>query len=113
MGGTSAGVVMDVTKKGLSINGYYCGNTSREVKYANVRDPVFVSWEDLEKARAAVLRPKRKRTAKAITPDRIDEPDKKYLEGLPQVTINGAKYYIDADRRERRAVKNPKQVFKF
>jgi len=110
MGGTSAGVVMDVSKEGILINGYYKSQHSEDVTYANVREPVFISWDEFEKVRRSVLNPGR---AGQLEPDRIDNPDEAYLDTLPIVTINGAKYYIDGDRRERRSTRNPSQVFKF
>ena len=107
MGGKTAGVVMDISKEGIQINGYYESQFNPDVVYANVREPVFISWDEFEKAKASVFNPD------GLQPDKIDTPDEKYLKKLPQVTINGAKYYIDGDRRERRSVKNPSQVFTF
>jgi len=110
MGGTTAGIVMDLSKEGIQISGYYRSQHSEDVVYANIREPVFIPWDEFEKARDIAMNPNR---AKGLEPDKIDEPDEKYLETLPKVTLNGAKYYIDAERKERRPVKNPKQVFKF
>jgi len=110
MGGTSAGVVMDISKEGILINGYYKSPNANNVVYANVREPVFISWDEFEKVKDSVLNPGRR---KELEPDRVDNPDDEYLKTLPKVTINGAMYYIDGDRRERRSVKNPSQVFKF
>ena len=107
MGGTSAGVIMDATKEGILINGYYRSQHNDDVIYANVREPVFISWQEFAKIKATVLNPK------GLEPDRIDSPNEEYLKQLPKVTINGTKYYIDGERRERRSVKNPSQVFTF
>jgi hypothetical protein len=107
MGGTTAGVVMDISKEGIEINGYYRSQYNEDIIYGNIREPVFISWDEFDKAKAMVFNPG------GAVPDMIDEPDEKYLESLPIVTLNGKRYYIDGDRRERRSVKNPSQVFKF
>jgi len=114
LGGTSAGIVVRVTKKGVEFNGYYAG-IGEAAKYANMREFVFMSWDDFDKMREAAFR--RKPVKKKVVirePDLIDsKPDKKYLATLPQVTLNGKKYYIDMDRQERRPVSKPELVFNF
>jgi hypothetical protein len=114
IGSTTAGVVVRVTKKGVEFNGYYAGFNSSS-KYATMRDFASMSWDDFDKMREAAFR--RKPVKKAVVvrdPDTIDEkPDKKYLDSLPKVTLNGIKYYIDMDRQERRPVLNPERVFNF
>ena len=110
MGGSTAGIVMDLSKEGIQISGYYRSQYNDETLYANVREPVFIPWDEFEKARDIAMNPNR---PKGLEPDKIDEPDEKYLESLPKVTLNGVKYYIDAERKERRPVKTPKQVYKF
>lgn len=113
MGGTTAGVVLDISRKGISVNGYYEGFSS-DTKYACVRDPVEISWQEFEKMKKSVFAEKKSMSKKkTIEPSRTDKPDSEYLESLPIVTINGSKYYIDASEKERRPVKSPEQVFKF
>lgn len=114
LGGTSSGVVVRVTKKGIEFNGYYAGFDAPR-KYANLREFVFMSWDDFDKMREDVFRRKPiKKKMIEREPDSIDKkPDKEYLESLIQVTLNGKKYYIDMERKERRPVKNPEQVFNF
>ena len=112
MGGTSAGIVLDISKRGITINGYYEGLKGSEVRYACVREPVEITWKEFEKVKQSVFKgPTSKKDL--LTPDRVDSPTKEYLKTLPVVTINSSKYYIDADRGERRSVRNPEQVFKF
>ncbi len=120
MGSKVAGVVLDVSEEGFSINAYYESLHSGP-KYACLSSPVLISWNELDKIRKSILdKPKRKKVkkgkkkgTKVIEPDRVEEPDEEYLESLPIVTINGAKYYIDAEKKERRSVKNPKEVFNY
>lgn len=112
-GGSTGGIVLDVTRKGLVINGYYL-SANGKVKHANTLKPVKITWEDLEKARAKVNKPKKRRKTRKIEPDRVDDViDETYLKSLPIVTINNDRYYIDAGRKERRSVKNPAKVYKF
>lgn len=113
LGSNNAGIVVKVTKKGIEFNGYYAG-LQEPKKYANMREFVQVSWDDFDKLREAVFRrrPVKKKVVER-EPDYLDKPDKKYLATLPQVTLNGKKYYIDMDRQERRPVDNPDQVFNF
>jgi len=115
MGSTSAGIIMDASKNGLIVNGYYKG-LNNDTEYACVRDPVFISWKEFEKIKESVLKPKttrKRKKSKGVVPDRVDVPDDAYLKTLPLVTINGFKYYIDGDKRERRPFDAPKNVFKF
>jgi hypothetical protein len=114
LGSNNSGIVVRVTKKGIEFNGYYAGLTEAS-KYAIMREFILVSWDDFDKLREAVFRRKPiKKKLVVRDPDFIDDkPDQKYLDALPQVTLNGKKYYIDADRKERRPVDNPAQVFNF
>ncbi len=112
IGGATAGIVVRVTKKGLEINGYYAGLTDR-VKFANIRKFALISWKDLEKIR---IEASEKRKTKQMPKKRkpvIDKPDKEYLEKLPIVTLNGERYYMDMERKERRPVNNPEKVYSF
>jgi len=114
LGSTTAGIVVRVTRKGVEFNGHYAG-FHEGTKYANMREFVFMSWDEFDKMRAAAFR--RKPVKKKVVirdPDFIDEkPDKKYLDSLIKVTLNDKKYYIDMDRQERRPVDHPEQVFNF
>jgi len=121
MGSKSNGVILDITKEGLYFNGYYAG-LQQPTRYANLMEPGFISWEDLDKAKKllekAPEKKKRKRKArkKKEEPEIVeveDEVTEEYLENLPVVTLAGRQYYIDPDRRERRMVANPSKVVKF
>ena len=114
LGSNTAGVVIRVTKRGIEFNGYYAGLTEAS-KFANLREFITMSWDDFDKMRAEAFRSKAPRKKLVIrAPDDIDEtPDQDYLDTLPKVTMNGKKYYIDADAQQRRPVDNPKQVFNF
>lgn len=109
-GGQTAGIVIDITPDGLELNGYYTGFSDNTTKYANMLTPIQLSWDELEKIKTRLTsKPKKK-----VILDRIErEVDEEYLKNLPQVTIGGQKYYIDAVKRERRAVRNPGRVDKF
>lgn len=102
-GTNQSGLIADITIDGMYINGYYL---SKEVTNANVRDPIFVTWDDIEKMKAKV-------TGKKKTVVFEDEPTAEYLESLPVVTLNGLKFYVDGARKERRPVKDPNKVFKY
>ena len=107
MGSGSNGIIFDVTKKGIKVNGYY-KDYNEDIKYANLRKPVFIAWEELDKIKQEVMSPNKD------IPSFIDKsPDDKYLATLPIVHINDRKYYIDSIRRERRLVGRPQNVYKF
>lgn len=109
-GGKSAGIVIDITQDGLEMNGYYTGFDNNTTKYANMLTPVQLSWEELEKIKIRLTtKPKKKVISDSIERD----VDLNYLKTLPQVTIGDQKYYIDASKRERRAVSNPERVTHF
>lgn len=104
------GMIIDVTPTGMEINAYYTGFRDTDQKYAVLREPVIIPWEELEKVRARSKHIK----GKTASLDRVEiEIDKEYLGTLPIVTINSKRYYIDSTRRERRAVENPSEVWKF
>ncbi|KPK10630.1 MAG: hypothetical protein AMJ56_07620 [Anaerolineae bacterium SG8_19] len=114
LGSATSGIVIRITKKGVEFNGYYAG-LQEPKKFANMREFIIVSWDDFDKLRNDVFRkePLEKKNAPR-EPAAIDKkPDAKYLESLPQVTLNGEKYYVDMDRQERRPVSNPEKVFNF
>lgn len=113
LGGSSGGIVLYMTKKGVYINGYYSGLTTSS-KFANMRQPLFISWPDFDKMRAETMRGKpRPKDLPERAPDREDTPSKEYLESLPKVTLNGIDFYIDMELQERRPVNNPSSVFNF
>lgn len=113
-GGRSGGIVLDITRQGLVVNGYYAG-FNKDVRYANTLKPVTISWEDLQKVKERVDLPAKKvRKRAGVKPDKIEETvDEEYLKTLPIVKINKSRYYIDGERRERRAVAAPEKVYKF
>lgn len=110
MGSGSSGIVFDITRKGLEVNGYYEGFNKR-TKYANLTKPVFIPWEELNKTKERVLSSGKVDKFAPVFIDKV--PDKKYLATLPTVHINNKEYYIDSIRRERRLVANPQNVYKF
>lgn len=110
IGSKSNGVYIDITKEGLYLNGYYKGFREDDTRYTNLREPMFISWEDIEKEKNKLT----KTHKNPLVPDREEiVVDSEYLKKLPLVTINGIKYYIDAECRERRTERNPRQVFKW
>ena len=114
VGGITSGIVVKISKKGLEINGYYASLTDR-IKYANMREFSLISWEDLDKMRTETFeRRKKKSVPKRRIPEAvIDKPDKEYLKKLPIVTLNGKKYYMDMEKKERRPVDYPEKVYNF
>lgn len=105
-----SGMLIDVTPDGVEINAYYTGFREVGKKYAVLREPVVLPWEELEKLRA---RSKHDRS-KTASLDRVEtEVDEEYLTTLPIVTINSNKYYIDPIKRERRSVDKPTEVWRF
>lgn len=107
-GSAHNGLVIDVTKRGLTFNAYYEG---KEALYAVLREPVRIAWEELDKVREQINKPKKK-TSK-VKPDFNDKPSQEYLSELPIVTINGMQFYIDGELKQRRPVNNPKNVFEY
>ena len=113
LGTKTSGMVIRFTKKGVEFNGYYAGFNSGK-KCANVRGFLEVSWDDFDTMRENVFKKRPLNIAQDRVPDKVDEtPDQEYLEALPKVTLNGKKYYIDMDRKERRPVDKPHQVYNF
>ena len=110
LGGTTSGILLRVSRKGLEFNGYYAG-LAEPKKFANLRGYSMMTWEDLEKLRKSTYKPKKKKTTRE--PDKIEKVDKKYLAKLPITTLNGKKYYIDAHKHVIRPVKNPEKVYDF
>ena len=104
------GMVIDVTPDGMEINAYYTGFRAEDHKYAVLREPVTIPWEELEKLRAR----SKKTKGKVAQLDRIEsDVDEEYLATLPIVTINSRRFYIDPAKRERRAVEKPTEVWRF
>ena len=112
LGSPTSGIVLRISRKGLEFNGYYAG-VSDPVKFANLRGYSMMTWEDLDKLKKAAFKRKKKKTT-TREPDKIEKKvDKKYLTTLPITTLNGKKYYIDADNHVIRPVKNPERVYDF
>lgn len=112
LGGTTSGVVLDVSKKGITLNGYYQSFDS-ETFFACVREPVEILWEELDKIRIEVNKRKKRTKKKTLEPSKVDKPTKKYLDKLPVVTINQKKYYLDAELRQRRPISDPESVYNY
>jgi hypothetical protein len=123
LGSKVNGIIIDVSRTGLTINGYYEGFETRGAKYSNIRNPIEIGWSELERLRKTVeedSKPKKKRKPKKVLKkeERLsylidDEPDVDYLDTLPVVTMNDVKYYIDANLRQRRSVDDPKKVYEY
>lgn len=105
------GMMIDITPEGMKLNAYYTGFVDADKKYAVLRDPVIIPWEELERLKEQSEKPEDKKKAKL---DRVEtEIDEEYLAGLTKITINKKKYYIDTVRRERRSVEKPTEVWRF
>jgi len=117
LGSKSGGIVIDVSEDGITINGYYQSFTNENTFFNCVRTPAEITWEELEKVRKTAISCKKAKTGKKVRktlePDKIDEPSEEYLDGLPIVTINRKKYYLDTELRHRRPTENPKTVYKY
>jgi len=117
LGSTSAGVIIDVSEKGITINGYYQSFSNEDTFFSCVREPAEMTWEELEKVKRVAKPSKKKKVNKKkkdiLEPDKIDEPSEEYLDSLPIVTINKKKYYLDTELRHRRPTDNPNTVFKY
>ena len=125
LGSKSNGLWLDITKKGITFNGYYKGYSNQKSRYACLLKPVEINWEELEKMKQNViesLKPKKKKKRKpkkqyakekCAAYESDPNPDEKYLETLPKVTLNNDKYYIDSAKRERRPVSDPTKVYKY
>jgi hypothetical protein len=109
-GGSSSGMFIDVTEDGLTLNAYYTGFQG-DFKYSVLRDGVVIPWEELDKIKDRIVKlPKKKLT----TLDRVEKDvDVEYLKTLPIVHINKRRYYIDSEKRERRSVERPSEVWRF
>lgn len=109
-GTNNAGIVIDIDETGMKIGAYYSGFRDSDKKYAILRDPVSIPWEELEKLRAR----SRHIRSKTADLDRVEsDVDEEYLKTLPIVTMNKLRYYIDPKLRERRAVEKPSEVWRF
>jgi hypothetical protein len=111
MGTNRSGIVVKVYKDRMEINGYYESEYQEDKRFANLPEPISMDWEELEKAKQRVVLPPR--VVEAMTPDYEDNPPEEYLATLPKVHINGMLFYIDGDKKERRLVERPNQVFKY
>ena len=109
-GSESNGLMIGITKSNIVINGYY---TVGSKKYKCLTKGVKMSWEEIRKLQNKLTN-KGKRKSKVIKEEFIDgEYTQEYLNTLPIVTINNVKFYIDTQKRERRAVSNPDMVSRF
>jgi hypothetical protein len=108
-----SGVVLDLTKKGIRINAYY--SDTDLIKYAVLTEWASIPWEDVEKARTLIgLSPIKRKIVSSMAEHTIDTAiDDAYLSMLPKVNLNGKMYYLDSNRKERRPVASPEQVFKY
>jgi len=112
VGHSSSGMFIDVTEVGMVLNAYYTGFNG-DLKYAVLRDGVTIPWEELDKIKERIIRPPKKKVAILDHVENENELDIDYLNTLLIVHINGQRYYVDPVKRERRSVKNPKEVWRF
>jgi hypothetical protein len=106
MGTSNTGIVLEVNKKGIKINGYYAG---KDVIFSIFHKPVFIRWDEFDKIKNILSKPKKRH--KEILDD--DIPDQEYFDTLPIVELNDRQFYIDSKRCERREVENTNKVIKF
>lgn len=104
MGTRGTGIVLDINKKGVEINGYYNGINGRNTVFSIFHKPIFIPWDEFDKMRSI---PKRKSTPVDVI------LDQKYFDTLPIIELNDRKFYIDSGRQERREVSNPHKIVKF
>lgn len=105
MGTNNTGIILDVNKKGIKINGYYAG---RNAVFSIFHKPIFISWPEFDKIRNILLKPKKRH--KDLPDDTLNQ---EYFDTLPIIELNDRKFYIDSKRHERREVNNPNKVTKF
>ncbi len=109
-GSPVSGIFIDITEDGMSLNAYYTSYQG-DLKHAVLRDGVVIPWEEIDKIKDRILKPPKKKLAVL---DHIEnEIDLEYLKTLPIVHINKLRYYIDSQKRERRSVSKPSDVWKF
>lgn len=108
LGTTTAGVILDITTKGIEINGYYKLSAKEEETYGLLRKPLTISWEELLKFKTNFTKPKREKKEEG----KEVEFDIEYLKTLPIVHLNGIPYYIDVEKKEMRTVSSPLMTFK-
>ena len=119
LGSNYNGLCVDISPTALTINGYYEDGDNRGVLYGNVRHPIEIEWSEFDRIKLICeqdAKPKRKSKPKEAgqAPYLIDDkPDEDYLDGLPIVTMNKKKYFLDPDRRERRLVSDPTKVYQY
>lgn len=111
LGTTTAGIILDITPSGIEINGYYKLAAKSDETYGTLRKPLVISWEELEKFKNNLTKPKREKKENKLegTETEFNIED---LKKLPKVHLNGKPYYIDVERREMRAVSSPGMAFK-
>lgn len=113
-GTKTSGIVIKITKQGLEIEGYYKGMSEKSPVYAVLKEPVEITWDEVEKAKEQLSTVKKRKKINKNKPDEVEKKvDKAYLKTLPVVTINKNQYYIDGTKRERRPVGSPEQVWKY
>lgn len=99
VGTRDTGIVLDVSKKGIKINGYYTGVST---VFSIFHEPIFIPWNEFDKIRNP--------SKKKFIDDTLNQ---KYFDTLPIIELNGRRFYIDSERQERREVNNPHKTVKF
>lgn len=105
IGTHDTGIILDVNKKGIKISGYYTG---RNVVYSIFHKPIFILWDEFDKIRNILSKPKKGH--KKISDDVLNQ---EYFDTLPIIELNDRQFYIDSKRWERREVNNPNKIVKF
>lgn len=111
LGTKTAGIILDITKIGIEINGYYKVVNEGDM-HGNLREPLIISWEDLEKFKKEQEKPAKEKKEKKKAVGTETEFDIEYLKTLPKVHLNGILYYIDVVNKEMRAVTSPRIAYK-
>ena len=107
VGTYNTGIILDINKKGIEINGYY---SDRNVIFSIFHKPIFIFWNEFDKIRDIIFKSKKKHKQ----PSDFDKIlNQEYFDTLPIVEINDRKFYIDSTRHERREVNNPHKIAKF
>lgn len=109
LGTNSDGVVLDITRKGIEINGYYTKHINEDTM-ALLREPLRITWEDLDMMKNQVMKPNKQ--SGNSDGFEVSEVSEKYLEKLPKVHINNVLYYVDIENKTIRPVDRPNLVSK-
>ena len=105
MGTHETGIIIDINKKGIKLNGYYSG---KNMMFSIFCEPIFIPWDEFEKIKNTVSKSRKRHKQPS---DEILKQE--YFDTLPIIELSGRKFYVDSKRQERREVSNPHKVIKF